>query len=1273
MKHQSRATILRGMLLGLLICLALLPAWAQQAQGTITVTVLDPTGSVIPSAQLKLVDLATNDVREAATQDAGNYKFVNLNFGSYKLTVSKTGFETQTYNVVVQAARNTDVQASLMVGSTQQVVEVEGGIAPLVETSSNATSTSIDTKQIEDLPLSGRDLTALARNTAGYTGTWNGLPTMAQGNNIDGVAGSAGRWKYQGAGGATPALSPRLENIAEMTVQTDQLDMNQGFGNANLQINFATRRGTNNFHGRVYEDFRNAALNANYWSNRRDPATGITQKPPLILNEFGGSVGGPVIKDKLFFFGSFSMSKRPGGYYATNLYVVPTAQNGIFRYGAGNTVNLFNVVQAYNTANGTTLPTSVNSAISSEFQKINGSLAKGSDRPDLTNSPNLGGLQWLQSNPVTYYYPTFRVDYNVSQAVRLNLAYNQTKMNSPGANQGFIPGDGAAGGNKSNAASAAFGLEWTISPTLINQFRGGYLYNANWYGQNGPTDFFKGAPIVNWNYAFVDQVRWDYLGWMSGQNYNLPNSRSQPIFTASDTLSWMKGKHSFSTGFSWYREQDHYWDPPEGYPVYNLGLATGDPALQALSTATLPGLSVSELMEAQQLYAILTGRVSSVGGRKAYDPTTSKYSTGVKGMTLNELQKSWGLFFQDSYKLATNLTLNYGLRWDFVGDNHDLTGAYHSTALDTFGPSGVWNLFAPGKLNGNLNPQIQELAHVYNPWNVTPQPAIGIAWSPRNSGSWLEKMLGGSNTVFRAGYSFRRFTEPQQYYWDAASNYGAFSYQNFNLAANNTGQLGTFAPGSLSLSSNLPPYLFTPSSFVGNAPQSDFTFTGTVGVNGMDPNIRQPYTQSWNLGIQRQLGASRALEVRYNGNHTIHQWVMRNINEVNIFENGFLSEFKLAQQNYAINHAAGVESFANRGLAGQHPLPIMTAAFGAGGAGFTNGQFIGNLQNGQAGAMANTLTGVDYFCNLVGSSFKPCASAGYIGSGAGYPINFFQANPYAGNADAGYMTDSGYSNYHSLQVDFRQKPWHGLQLNANYTWSHMLGVSEMLDWEAKLRWFTNRNLKLNYGPGNYDIRQVMNVSAGYDLPFGRGKQFLNQGGFVDKIMGGWTVSTIFKIQTGTPFRVTGNNPYDSSGTSTYSQMADSGVVLNGITASDLQKHVGVFKLPNGSVRMIDPNWLKPGMVTANTTPGTIGQIIYLYGPRQVFDDIAITKSVPITERVKFKFQSEMLNAFNHPIFGVSGGNYQQAGSGLGAGTYVNNGWMGNISPRRIELRANIEF
>lgn len=260
--------------------------------------------------------------------------------------------------VLVQVASVTDIAVSLKIGALAQTVEVSGEGVTVLQTSSNMIGTTIDLKQIEDLPITGRDLTQLSYLTPGYNRTWNGLPSIDQGNNIDGVIGSPSRMKF--TGNAQPVVSARLEDIGEMTVQTDQLDLDQDFGQAIMQINFIIRRGGNEYHGRVYEDFRNADLNANSWSNN---GYGIA-RPPFILNDFGGSVGGPIRKNKLFFFGSFSMSKSPGTISASNLVLTPAAQTGAFTYtgsdGVTRTINLLSMANSFNSAlPGTVNPTSL--------------------------------------------------------------------------------------------------------------------------------------------------------------------------------------------------------------------------------------------------------------------------------------------------------------------------------------------------------------------------------------------------------------------------------------------------------------------------------------------------------------------------------------------------------------------------------------------------------------------------------------------------------------------------------------------------------------------------------------------------------------------------------------------------------------------------------------------------------------------------------------------------------------------------------------------------
>ena len=1295
--------------LAVLLVLGVPAARAQHgSEGTVTVTVMDPSGSVVGGAELELRDIATNNVMRGSTQEHGVHTFLNLSIGKYTLTVKKQGFQTQEFtDVVVEATKTTDITANLKVGAISETVQVTGGAAPLVETTTNAIGSTINLKQIEDLPMVGRDLTQMTQLVPGYTGTladgggtWNGLPSIAQGSNIDGVVGDAGRMKFSGA--AEPAVQPRLENIEEMTVQTDQLDLNQGFGNSSMQINFITRRGSNSFHGRVYEDFRNAALNANSWFNDN---VGL-KKDALILNEFGGSLGGPIIKDKLFFFGTFAMSKQPGETNTDVWVLTPAAQAGNFTYiDSNNATQTVNVLQlaANCTINcgSNPLPSTVNAQTASTFSAVNGVLSKGA----LTSlsDPNFQQLNWLVANPRTMYFPTVRVDYNPNDRMRFNLAWNYTKSIQPGANPPNLPGEAFAStgaGNQSKSYTAALGFTQTFSPTLVNELRGGFLYTASFFAYNGKNPTTSTQQIA-WNFP---NLPYPFATQMNGTNFQIPTGSYYPVFNASDTLTWQHKAHTFSFGFSWWREQNHYYNGVLGFPGINLGLANGDPALGAFtngSSGTVPNASGTDLSEAQELYAVLAGRISSVGGSYAYSQKSQSYCPCIGTYNLDELQKAFGFFAQDSFRIRPTLTLNYGLRWDLTWPDYDLTGAYHSAAPDAvWGPSGINNLFNPGSLNGTSNPMLTQNSSPAKPWYVAPQPAFGIAWAPHGGGGPIGALLGHDKTVLRAGFSLRRFTEPQQYFWNQASDYGAFYFQSFFLNPIGSGNYGGFTPGSLTLGNPLPAFGVAPQNYLKTESESDFTFLGGPGVNGVEGNIRQPYTESWNVGIQRQLGESRALEIRYLGNRSLRQWIVLNQNEVNIFENNFLSQFKAAQQNLAINQQNGITSFANNGYAGQQPLPVFDAAFAgetAGGAGvplidYANSDFVNDLTFGQAGALAGVLASVNgpvpYLCNLVGAGFGPCANnLGYTGAGAGYPINYFQANPFAQGVGLSQLVAKGYSNYNALQVDFRERSWHGLQFDANYTWSHTLGISTQNNWQGAVTSFTLRDMRMSYGPTLFDIRHSVHINGTYDLPFGKGKQFVDKGGVVDRIVGGWTLGSIFTWQTGNPFLLQG-------GYNTFNDYGDGGVVLNGVSPSQLQSSVGVYHIAGTpTVSFLNPKYLaissgvntgggaNSNFIVPNTTPGTFGQLVYLHGPRYVNDDLSITKHVPITESISFSLQASMLNVFNHPSFQPGSGagcsyycyaagggfpNVQATGFGIG-------GLSPSYAPRLIELRANVEF
>jgi hypothetical protein len=1286
-------------------------SWAQITQGNISITVTDQNGAVVQGADVVLQDLATNVTRTGSTGPAGSYTFAGLPTGNYRLKVSKSGFESQVFeSVAVSATRVTDLKSALKVGAVNSEVKVSADEIPVLETDSNAITGTIDMKQVETLPLVGRDISSLSQLVPGYAGgTWNGLPYMATGNNVDGVVGTTQRMKFAGA--ATPLVQARVENMEEMTVQTDQLNMNTGYGISDMQVNFVTRRGTNAFHGRVYEDFRNAALNANTWLN---DASGL-KKAPFIRNEFGASLGGAIIKNKLFFFGTFAMAKQPSGATNSNTVMSPTAQTGLFTFTDAkqvqHTVNVLTDIAGSPAGQNVgivnpccAMPTVVNPNIASIFANINSGLAAGAITAN--SDANLVDVNWTYQTPLTQYFPTVRVDYNMRDNLRLFLSFNMTQSSQANGNVPPLPGSFYSkfgGTNKFRYFTQGLGLDWTITPTVLNSFRAGYLYNSAKYGYD-LTPAWMTQPSINFAY-----------GASGVELNNLPIGTYYPVFNASDNVTWQKSAHTVSFGFSYFREQDHYYNAPAGFPFIHMGLDNSDPAQSVFAnyfTSHFPDASATDLAHAENMYATLVGRISGVdpgGSGFPLDPKTKQYSQNVGAYFLDELQHNAGLFIQDSWKVKPRLTINAGLRWDFNSPSKDLTVGYHSAdTVGIWGPSGVNNIFHPGALTSDpngLNPQYRARPSVYDGWYVTPQPQLGIAWNPSKNEGVFGKLLGGDSTVVRAGFGLRRMTEPYQFFWNSASNEGYAFYQSFRLTPQvpGSGLPGGFDAGSYALGDPQPvPYFVSPQTYQAVIPESNETFFGYwSGVNGLNEHIRQPYVMSWNLGIQRGLGRNSVLEVRYMGNRSVHQWIITNPNEVNIFENGFLNEFKQAQKNLAINAANGNPgTFAyNSSLPGEAPLPIMTAAAGTDVNGFMqNGDFITNLNTGAAGAFASTLAGdPTYLCNLVGgANFSPCGTA----TGAGYPINFFQANPYNAGKATGYQTDAGYGNYHSLQIDFRQKAWHGLQFDVNYAWSHALGVQPNNSWTGSFNMFTMRNLHDSYGPTGFDYRHVIHANGTYELPFGKGKKFVNSGGVADKIVGGWSVGSIANWQTGGPYQLLGgfstfNGP---SSTPVGDVYGDGGVVFNGISPASLDAST-VHKIPGATYALsINPKYMNldpsgkptgvnPAFISPNTTPGTFGAHPWLYGPHTFSQDLALSKTFPIGENVRFIFQSEFINVWNHPVWANPAGGYNSTSQGfiqntsaqLQSSTFgesrvvqANPGQSG-LGARQIEFRANIEF
>ncbi len=1241
--------------------------------GALNVTVVDPSGAVVNGAQLMLKDLETNDVHTATTAGIGNAVLSFLNPAHYSLTVSKNGFNTKVYpTVTIQTNQVTDLKVTLTVGAAAQTVSVSGDSTPLLDTTQNTLSTTIDLKEINDLPIAGRDLFPLAFLVPGAVGNdFNNLPGGAVDISANGFSTMTNRFKSGGFDADGPSTTNRLEDVQEMTVQTGELDASQG-GTAAMNISFLTKRGTNKYHGQLYEDYRSDWLNANsYYNNDVGQPRGF-----LLENDFGGSVGGPILKDKLFFFASLSNFRQP--FSSTAVTQVGTAQalSGIYSYYPTNssTPVTDNVLQAGASAGCLNCPGTINSLIATDISNIESTyqLAGATLSPVDINHEN---LNFINKGSVVQKYPTLRLDYNLNQKFRLSGSANASNFYNINAGGPPYPGPQYANQAYSNVErnyQVVTGFDWAVKSNLVNAFRVGYLYTGFTYNSQG-----LGTPTA----AMVEQGDLAFgFGLNSGVNgfNSLKGGSLYPVLSVKDDFTWQHGKHTLAFGVQSTTEIDHYYNN-QFVPYIGVNyIASGDPVTNALTNSLSPNAPPSAVGDVQGLYATLTGRMTYYSLGEFVNAYTKQFQTGIS-FDLHERLNQTALFIEDSYKLKSNFTVNAGLRWDLTGASKDETGFYtHPSVQDLWGPTIAGAIFKPGTLGGDPNPVEGPHPEGYSPTYVHPEPNIGFAWNPQGEpGTRLGKLFGNGLTVIRASYTFKNYTEGAQNFWNFGSNNGAnfntYYYSNPVAPNGSTPGPGFYNAGSVNLGGAIPaPASTSPSPFQSVIPESYQSFSGT-GYLTFNPKIKQPYVESWQVGVERQLSPNNVLELRYVGNVARDQWLGENYNEVNIFENGFLQNFTAAQANLA---ASGGTTFQ-----GSNPTPVFDQAFAATGAAsnYTNGQFITWLQQGQAGAFADSLAGnPSYLCSLI-STFTGCNVVGQPATGT-YPINFFQVNPFAaGTVGVEEMTNDGYSNYNALQVDFRQKLNHGTQFDGNYTWAHSLennvqgsitpgyygGGGNNNSGNSSPGFYTLRNKHLNYFPSSFDIRQVFHLSGSYDLPFGHGQPFLAGNKIANVVIGGWTVGTILTRETGDPHLFYG-------GTNTVNQN-DGGVSLNGVSVSQLQKQISVRSGPAGSglKTLFDPKYISTAgqantqYIGPNFTAGQFGTLMWLHDPKWINTDMAITKVVPLPREMNFTLQAAFLNAFNHVAW---------AGMDTGVQDYTFGTTSGAANgPRNVEIRGNLRF
>lgn len=803
-------------LIGLLLATSFV--WAQST-AQISGTVKDQTGAVIAGAQVTVTDTDTGLKRSTMTDTTGAFALPNLPVGPYRLKTVAQGFRTYVQTgIVLQVADNPVINPTLTLGQIADQVQVEAA-APQVETRDTGVSQVMDSTRVVELPLNGRQVTDLivlsgAATVSSTTSFVRNYPSV----NISVAGGMHNGLTYllDGASHNDPINGLNLplpfpDALQEFKLETSSLSAQYGQHSAGA-VNAVTKSGTNQFHGDLFEFFRNGSLNArNYFAVVPDQ---------LKRNQFGGTVGGPILKDKLFFFGSYQGTRMIGTVLPQFAYL-PTED-----MLNGNWTAISSPACNGNRQLTLKAPFSNNQISPSAFSPVAVALMHSGKLPIATDP--CGKVQFGMK-PVTNEDLTIdKVDYQINEKHSFFGRYELAHLIDP---SGYVPGNLLTTGSANNGPyttypvvnlwqtqSLTLGDTYLISPSLVSSFRASLLRPTNSRGQPpqeitpaeiGITPYFQATN----NQILGLSVSGGFS--IGGQGGNVPGLTNATGVQVSEDLSWVKGAHQIGFGFNnvYSRLGVTGWTSADGvfsFNSTNTGIGLGDFMLGEVNTFTQQG-------------------VQGIGFRSDY----------------------LGAYVQDTWKISPRFTLNGGLRWDpFLPFSwNDRQSFYFSQSAFDNGlkstvypnaPAGALYSGDPGvPANGKTNPN--QWAHL--------SPRLGIAFDPTGSGRMTIRAAYG---LFR---DYPDFYESQQVKISPP----------FNFTIVNT------APGNGTAAGFANPWLGYP----GGSPfPTTLTKNVTFPTNGgwvvIPPNLPSVYVNQWNFSIQRQVSANWLLTANYMGSETTH-------------------------------------------------------------------------------------------------------------------------------------------------------------------------------------------------------------------------------------------------------------------------------------------------------------------------------------------------------------------------------------------------------------------
>jgi hypothetical protein len=1295
--------IMKRICAGALLCLAL-STYTFAQFSTVGGTVSDATGALIPGVQVTATNTQTGVVTTVITNETGTYNIPGLQPGIYNVAAELSGFQKLVRNnVELGSNQQVRLNFTLQVGGVSTAVEVTVATDSLLAASSASVGSVLPENTITSLPDVGRDALSLINvlagvragtgGPAGIAGAEGGYSTARASATFAGIYAGYGAVNTTRDGvsvqnnrrttGVNSNATINQDLVDEVRVIVAPVDAENSGGVGQVQI--LTRSGTNMYRGTAVFNVLNSAFNASPWNSNRIGVTPLWYNRP----QWTVSYGGPIIKNKTFFFALLDGQRMHSRSNVQTPVLTSLARQGQFRFFPGvvngnaesqvtfganpqaPVVDLAGNPVKPAAATGDLQTVSVFGRDSFRpgfdptgfINKYLGGMPlpndfRGGDGLNIANfnwvrrGDSIVGAQFNTEDDTNRDQINIKVDHHFNTRHKLQMSYVQ-ENNVATANPSPWP-TGWFDISTRRPHELTGSIVSTLSPTIVNEFRAGlHIFYNERQGpclQPGVKDDLKSwLPNVQ-GYTLRVNVTTFAEGRLNGGCNSTQGQDNS--YSYSDSISWTHRQHSFKAGFQDVLNGSDVYSSVNWFPVATGG--AGNFPVTGIETANIPGMLGNNLTNARNLLLTLAGSVSNIQQSfrmatpsaatfvdlKEYGPTPPK-----RFMAANQ----WNVFFKDDWKVTPSVTLNLGVRYDFIGvpfEKRGFAATLVGGGLAGFGWSGrSWSdYWTPGPQKAPLS-QVQFVGpHSTNPgaklwqndWNNV-GPAVGFSWSL----PWF----GKDKTTVRGGY---------------AVNYMGHIGQLIDLDA----QAGTSVPGtSDSETVTSTSYLdLTNINFplprrkpLDTIPLTDRTQSITV----FDPKSVSPYVQTFNLSVTRTLRRNVTVDVRYIGSKGTKLYGQIALNQPNFLTNGLLDALN-------VTRAGGDAPLFDQMLKGLNINPGV-AGFGAVGTTVN-----GVPQTGSAALRQNTTYRTNIangnYTAVVGSLNTSTAVTGQGGGflrNGGFPENFIVNNPQFNGVTM--VGNPGSSIYHSMQAQLTFRPTAGLTSQASYTFSKAMSAcqnSTCTAWTNPVQRSLDRSLQSS------DRRHDFKLVGSYELPFGPNRLFLGKSsGILARLVEQWQVGWITGLLSGAPLSLSATNNYI------------------GNTRPDI---VGNFPKNQGSAQMTanlpvyfatgtykivsDPqcNSVTPlqgtqiactltaiadsqgRIVVQHSRPGTLGNLgaNWLTGPGTFTFDLSAGKKVRLTETKALQLRVDAHNVLNHPILGSPNLNIDASNFGQMNGTDV---------------------